>query len=145
MRATDSSFNVKITKNYQFDLPKLAVSPQEISRVFLNLLNNAFYSVNQRRKTGEFPYQPLVEVSTQNLDGSILINIWDNGKGISESVLAKLFTPFFTTKPVGKGTGLGLFISHQIVVNKHGGNLYCNSKIGQGAEFVVEINTTTNC
>jgi len=143
MRAVDSSFNVKITKNYQFDLPKLAVSPQEISRVFLNLLNNAFYSVNQRRKAGEFHYQPLVEVSTQNLDGSILINIWDNGKGISESVLAKLFTPFFTTKPPGEGTGLGLSLSYNIVVQGHGGKLNVDSKENEFAKFTISLPKST--
>ena len=87
-----------------------------------------------------------IKIKTQLLSNNrISIKISDNGLGIPQEIQSKLFDPFFTTKPVGKGTGLGLFISHQIVVNKHGENLYCHSKIGQGAEFVVKINRTTNC
>jgi len=139
VRAADSSFNVKIVKNYQSDLINLKVSPQELSRVFLNLLNNAFYAVNQRKKNATSDYQPLVEVTTKELEDSVKITIWDNGNGIADSVLPKLFTPFFTTKPAGEGTGLGLSLSYTIIVQGHGGNLTVKSQAEEFAEFTISL------
>ncbi len=137
LRATDSTFNVKINKNYQIDLPKVIVSPQEMSRVFLNLLNNAFYAVNQRKKHAAANYQPIVEVSSKKIEDTLEISIWDNGDGIPENVLSKLFTPFFTTKPAGEGTGLGLSLSYNIIVQGHGGTLSVESQVNQYARFII--------
>lgn len=139
MRAKDSSFNVKIERNYDLELPLISVSPQEISRVFLNLLNNAFYSVNQRRKNSTLPYSPLVIVTTKKDEAHLIIKIWDNGLGIPEAVLPKLFTPFFTTKPTGEGTGLGLSLSYHVIVQGHGGTLTAESIEGEFAEFTIML------
>lgn len=139
MRAKDSSFNVKIEKNYDPNLIKAYVSPQEISRVFLNLLNNAFYAINQRLKNSEATYHPLVKISTENNAHDIIIKIWDNGIGIPKNVLPKLFTPFFTTKPPGEGTGLGLSLSYNIVVQGHNGTLSVESEEKQYTEFIIRL------
>ncbi|MFI5343787.1 MAG: sensor histidine kinase [Chlamydiales bacterium] len=139
MRAKDSSFNVKIERKYDPELPHITVSPQEISRVFLNLLNNAFYSVHQRRKSSNQSYSPLVVVTTEEDEAHLIIKIWDNGLGISETVLPKLFTPFFTTKPTGEGTGLGLSLSYHVIVQGHGGTLTAESKEGEFAEFTITL------
>ncbi len=131
---------IVVIKDYG-ELPMIECYSGQLNQVFLNLLNNAIDSVSTQyvREQGE------VKIQTQLLNNNrILIKISDNGLGIPQKIQSQLFDPFFTTKPVGQGTGLGLFICHQIVVNKHGGNLYCHSQIGEGAEFVVEINRTIN-
>jgi len=141
LKQTRENSEILVIKDYG-QLPPIQCYSGQLNQVFMQLLNNAIDSVSAQCM-GE---QGEIKIKTQLLSNNrISINISDNGLGIPQEIQSKLFDPFFTTKPVGKGTGLGLFISHQIVVNKHGGNLYCNSKIGQGAEFVVEINTTTNC
>ena len=138
-RAKDSSFNVKIDKNYAAKLPPIKVSAQEISRVFLNLLNNAFYAVHERRKSSQEHYQPLVTVTTEEKEKSIIIKIWDNGEGIKKEVFANLFTPFFTTKPTGEGTGLGLSLSYTIIVQGHGGSLTAQSDPGSFTELTIVL------
>lgn len=141
LKQTRENSEILVIKDYG-QLPPIQCYSGQLNQVFMQLLNNAIDSVSAQCM-GE---QGEIKIKTQLLSNNrISINISDNGLGIPQEIQSKLFDPFFTTKPVGKGTGLGLFISHQIVVNKHGGNLYCNSKIGQGAQFVVEINTTTNC
>lgn len=141
LKQTRENSEILVIKDYG-QLPPIQCYSGQLNQVFMQLLNNAIDSVSAQCM-GE---QGEIKIKTQLLSNNrISIKISDNGLGIPQEIQSKLFDPFFTTKPVGKGTGLGLFISHQIVVNKHGGNLYCNSKIGQGAEFVVEINTTTNC
>ena len=141
LKQTRENSEILVIKDYG-QLPPIECYSGQLNQVFMQLLNNAIDSVSAQCM-GE---QGEIKIKTQLLSNNrISIKISDNGLGIPQEIQSKLFDPFFTTKPVGKGTGLGLFISHQIVVNKHGGNLYCNSKIGQGAEFVVEINTTTNC
>ncbi len=139
IRAKDSSFNVKIDKNYDLKLPKVLVSPQEMSRVFLNLLNNAFYATNQRQKNSDQTYRPLVKVTTEEQENELLIKIWDNGTGIPKTILPKLFTPFFTTKPPGEGTGLGLSLSYNIVVQGHNGKLNVESEEGKYTEFTIRL------
>lgn len=139
MRAKDGSFNVKIEKNYDPSLEKISLSPQEVCRVFLNLLNNAFYAVHQRKKKENGAYAPLVKVSTENHPDFVLIKIRDNGPGISNEVKEKLFTPFFTTKPTGEGTGLGLSLSYNIIVQGHGGAITVDSEEGQFAEFIIKL------
>lgn len=141
MRAQDHSFNVKIEKKYDTTIPQLALVRQEISRVFLNLLNNAYYSVNQKKKSMEenSSYTPIVRVTTQYVDDLVMIKIWDNGKGIPKEVFPKLFVPFFTTKPMGEGTGLGLSLSYNIIVREHNGTLTVNSEDGEFAEFIIQL------
>lgn len=139
MRAQDSTFNVKLEKNYDKTLPKIPVVPQELSRVFLNLLNNAYYSVNQKKKQLGDAYFPIVRITTQNYNEWVSIKIWDNGLGISNEVFPKLFNPFFTTKPPGEGTGLGLSLSYNIIVQGHNGTLIADSEPGEFAEFVIHL------
>ncbi len=141
LKPTRENPEILVIKDYG-QLPAIQCYSGQLNQVFMQLLNNAIDSVSAQciEEQGE------IKIKTQLLSNNrISIKISDNGLGIPQEIQSKLFDPFFTTKPVGKGTGLGLFISHQIVVNQHGGNLYCNSHIGQGAEFVVEINRTTNC
>ncbi|WP_068468477.1 sensor histidine kinase [Candidatus Protochlamydia phocaeensis] len=141
MRAQNTIFNVKIEKYYDPTLPPIAVVPQEMSRVFLNLLNNAYYSVYQKSKSIKDPYTPIVRVSTENHQDLVIIKIWDNGTGIPYEVFPKLFTPFFTTKPTGEGTGLGLSLSYNIIVQGHNGTLIAETEPGQFAEFIISLPT----
>lgn len=141
MRARDPNFNVKIETQLDPKLQEIEVVPQEISRVFLNLLNNAFYSVNQKKliSSSESNYDPTVKISSDHNHTKVIIKIWDNGTGIAPEIFPKLFTPFFTTKPTGEGTGLGLSLSYNIVVQGHGGTLSANSKEGEFAEFIITL------
>ena len=111
---------------------------QDIGRVILNLINNAFYAVSQKSKDGTNGYAAAVNVSTKRHDDRIEIRVVDNGPGIPESIREKVFQPFFTTKPTGQGTGLGLSLSYDIV-KAHGGTVAVNSAEGKGSEFVVQI------
>ena len=121
------------------NIPLLSVIPQDIGRVLLNLYNNAFYSViekyNQHRNSD---YQPAVSVITELVSDHVLIKIRDNGTGIPSAILKKIYQPFFTTKPTGQGTGLGLSLSYDIV-KAHGGEIKVESKEGKGAEFIIEL------
>lgn len=140
LKATREYPEIKVIKDYG-QLPPIECYSGQLNQVFMNLLNNAIDSVSTQC-IGE---QGEIRIKTQTLNQNrISIKISDNGLGIHQELQSKLFDPFFTTKPVGQGTGLGLFICHQIVVNKHGGNLYCQSKLGEGAEFVIEINRSIN-
>ena len=139
MRATDSSFNIKIESDYDQSMQPVNVIPQDLSRVFLNTINNACYSTHQKKKELRDAYFPILRVSTKDLGDKAEIRIWDNGKGIPKTVLEKIFNPFFTTKPAGSGTGLGLSISFDIVVQEHQGQVTVDSKEGEYAEFVITI------
>lgn len=139
MRAQDSTFNVKIEKNLDPTLPPVYLVPQEISRVILNLLNNAYFSVHLKKKNLGDDYTPIVKITTEHLNNLAIIKIWDNGQGISPEVFPKLFTPFFTTKPSGEGTGLGLSISYNIIVQGHQGSLTADSEEGEFAEFIITL------
>ncbi len=141
LRAKDDSFNADYELIADPNLPKIEVIPQDIGRVLLNLINNAFYTVNEQSKEnteGVF-YKPTVTVSTQQLDNQIIIKVKDNGKGMPESVRAKVFQPFFTTKPTGQGTGLGLSLAYDIVTKGHGGTLEVESTEGVGSEFTIVL------
>lgn len=138
-RAQDSTFNVKIEADYDDSLQPLNCVPQNISRVFLNIINNACYSVHEKKKERGDKFSPVLSVSAKKADGKAEIRIKDNGKGIPEEVLQKIFNPFFTTKPAGKGTGLGLSMSFDIVVHEHKGELLVESETGEGAEFIIRI------
>jgi signal transduction histidine kinase len=142
MRAQDTKFNVKIETDFDATLGSIAVVPQNISRVFLNIVNNACYSTNEKKKERGDKYNPILTVSTKKTDSKVEIRIRDNGKGIPQEIIDKVFNPFFTTKPTGKGTGLGLSLSYDIVVKEHQGDLKVNSEAGEFAEFIITIPTT---
>lgn len=132
LRAKDSTFNAKMVTDLDPAIGKMEVVPQDIGRVFLNLINNAFYATQQRKRHAPESYEPTVSISSKKENGQVVFKIKDNGTGIPDEVKAKIFQPFFTTKPTGQGTGLGLSLSYDIVVKGHGGNLKVESSEGQG-------------
>lgn len=135
LRAKDKSFNTTIETHFEPGL-NVSVVPQEIGRVILNLVSNAFYAVNEKKNQNLPGYEPLVSISTKRIKDKLEISVADNGTGISSKVLAKVFQPFFTTKPTGKGTGLGLSLSYDIV-KAHQGEIKIETKDGEGTRFVV--------
>ncbi len=139
MRAQDASFNVTIIKKYDENLDKLLVVPQDISRVFLNIISNGFYAVNSRKKDESTGFEPSILVWTQNQEDCVRIGIRDNGNGIPKSARDKLFNPFFTTKPAGQGTGLGLSLSYDIVVKEHNGSITFETEEGNFTEFIISL------
>ncbi len=142
LRAKDNTFNADYELIGDENLPKIEVIPQDIGRVLLNLINNAFYAVNQRKLlSNDASYTPSVSVTTQHLDNQIIIKVKDNGIGMSEAIKAKVFQPFFTTKPTGSGTGLGLSLAYDIVMKGHGGTLEVESAEGKGTTFTVKLST----
>jgi signal transduction histidine kinase len=144
LRAKDSSFNADYELITDINLPKIEVIPQEIGRALLNLLNNAFYAVNERAKQGDTDYYPKVTVKTKTTDNHLEIQVSDNGTGMSKEVQAKIFQPFFTTKPTGEGTGLGLSLAYDIVTKGHGGTMEVESVEGEGTRFIVRLPIQTN-
>ncbi len=140
LRARDKSFNAILETDFDPNLGKVNVVPQDMGRVILNLITNAFYAVNEKRISGVENYQPLVTVSTRKTNDKVMVLVHDNGNGIPTPVLEKIFQPFFTTKPAGGGTGLGLSLSYDIVTKGHGGELKVKTKEGEGSEFIVLLN-----
>jgi len=138
LRAKDKTFNSKFETVFDESIGKVNVIPQDIGRVILNLITNAFYVVNEKSKLQAASFEPLVIVSTKKLGGKIEISVKDNGNGIPQKILDKIFQPFFTTKPTGQGTGLGLSLSYDIV-KAHGGELKVETKEGEWSEFVVSL------
>ena len=140
LRAKDKTFNAHFSTDLDASLGEVSVIPQDIARVLLNLFTNAFYAVQQRQKqAGTSAYQPTVTVSTRCADSQAVIVVGDNGTGMSEAVQQKIFQPFFTTKPTGEGTGLGLSMAYEIVTKGHGGTLTVESKEGEGTKFVLSL------
>ena len=139
LRAKDKSFNAEMATHFDDKMPMANMIPQDIGRVLLNLFTNAFYAVQQKQKAGAPEYKPLVEVSTSTSKGFIFIKVKDNGTGIPDDIKDKILQPFFTTKPTGEGTGLGLSLSYDIVVKGHGGSIDLKSKEGEGSEFIVNL------
>lgn len=139
LRAKDKSFNARFETFFDKSIGKIKVMPQEIGRVILNLINNAFYAVNEKKKTDKELYEPVVTITTNKGEGTIEISIADNGIGMPDKVKEKIFQPFFTTKPTGQGTGLGLSLSYDIVIKGHGGNIYVYSKEGEGTTFKITL------
>ncbi|MGB5507681.1 sensor histidine kinase, partial [Robiginitalea sp.] len=137
LRARDKAFNATMETDFDPDLPKIAVVPQDIGRVLLNLITNAFHAVGDRKETSLEDYEPTVWVKTRITDNGVEITVRDNGGGIPENIKDKIFQPFFTTKPTGEGTGLGLSMSYDIVTKGHGGQLKVKSKEGEGTEFLI--------
>ena len=138
LRAKDKSFNATMETYFDDTLEKVNVVPQDIGRVLLNLLTNAFYAVNERKASAHKEYEPTVWVQTQKNNDGIAITIRDNGGGIPDKIREKIFQPFFTTKPTGQGTGLGLSLSYDIV-KAHGGEITVVSEAGNGTEFKINL------
>jgi signal transduction histidine kinase len=138
LRAKDKSFNATMKTDFDETIGNINVIPQDIGRVILNLITNAFYVVDEKKKQHPNGYEPTVSVSTKKINGKVEIKVKDNGNGIPQKVLDKIFQPFFTTKPTGQGTGLGLSLSYDIV-KAHGGELKVETKEGEGAEFVIRL------
>lgn len=139
LRAKDKSFNAELITHFDDKLPMVSVVPQDIGRVLLNLFNNAFYTVQQKQKMAAADYKPVVEVSTAVKKNNIEIKVIDNGNGIPDAIKDKIMQPFFTTKPTGEGTGLGLSLSYDIIAKGHGGSVDINSTEGEGSEFIITL------
>ena len=137
LRARDKSFNAKLETDLDHSLNKVYIVPQDIGRVILNLVNNAFYSVSEKAR-GASVYEPKVTVRTKQAADKVIIKVADNGNGIPPDAIDKIFQPFFTTKPAGQGTGLGLSMSYDII-NAHGGEIKVDTKEGEGSEFVIQL------
>ena len=138
LRAKDKTFNAKFETGFDNSLPKINIVPQDMGRVILNLINNAFYAVNEKQKQNIDGYEPMVIVSTKKEGNKISISVKDNGNGIPSTIKDKIFQPFFTTKPTGSGTGLGLSLSYDIV-KAHGGEIKVESKENEGSVFIISL------
>ena len=152
LRAKEKSFNATMKTDFDETIGSINIIPQDIGRVILNLINNAFYAVSERQRQNLNGYKPTVIVSTKTvkpplggLGAKVEIKVRDNGNGISQKVLDKIFQPFFTTKPTGQGTGLGLSLAYDIITKGHGGELKVETKEGEGSEFIIQlpVNQTT--
>ena len=139
-RAQDQDFNVTLERDFAPETKPIEVVPQDVTRVFLNLFGNGFYATRKRHLGGaDAGYRPTLRVSTRDLGEAVEVRVRDNGTGIQPEVRAKLFQPFFTTKPTGEGTGLGLSISYDIVTQQHGGTIEVESEPGSFTEFTVRL------
>jgi two-component system NtrC family sensor kinase len=139
LRAKDKSFNADFKTDLDESMPRINVIPQEIGRVLLNLINNAFYAVSKKSKEGVQDYIPQVILITKLNDKIIEISVQDNGNGIQKDAIDKIFQPFFTTKPTGEGTGLGLSLSYDIITKGHDGQLEVETWEGEGSAFVIQL------
>ncbi len=148
LRAKDKSFNATMKTDFDETIGKINVIPQDMGRVILNLITNAFYVVAEKKKPltpdgkinlASKDYVPTVTVSTKKLGNKVEIRVGDNGNGIPQHILDKIFQPFFTTKPTGQGTGLGLSMSYDIVTKGHGGELKVHTKENEGSEFIIQL------
>jgi signal transduction histidine kinase len=138
-RAEKSGFNITLKRDFDSAAGTVDLYPQEITRVLLNLISNGFYAANKRKETANGDFEPTLSASTRSLGNQVEIRIRDNGTGIPDSVREKMFNPFFTTKPAGEGTGLGLSMSHDIVVKQHGGKIDVTTEAGVFTEFVISL------
>jgi signal transduction histidine kinase len=145
LRAKDKSFNADFKTDFDNSIGKINIIPQDIGRVLLNLINNAFYAVDERQKitkenlpTGQAGYQPTVFLSTKKTGDKVILTVKDNGNGIPQNIVDKIFQPFFTTKPTGQGTGLGLSLSYDII-KAHGGEIKVETKEREGTTFIIEL------
>lgn len=139
LRAKDKSFNAKTETDLDENIPQINIASQDLGRVIINLFTNAFYSVMQKKKKLGDTFEPQVKGKTSRTENGICISIRDNGTGVPPKVMDKIFQPFFTTKPVGEGTGLGLSMSYEIITQGHGGELKVNTKEGEFAEFIINL------
>ena len=138
LRAKDKDFNTDIKTDFDESIGKINIVPQDIGRVLLNIYNNAFYTTNEKKKTANENYKPLVSVQTKKINDKVEIKVSDNGNGIPSSIKEKIFQPFFTTKPTGQGTGLGLSLSYDII-KAHGGEIKVETREKEGSIFIVII------
>lgn len=140
LRAKDKTFNATFKTNFDEQLPKINIIPQEIGRVILNLCNNAFYATSAKKLTAGSNYKPVVTIETSaRSDKGIQIKVEDNGSGIPQHIIDKIFQPFFTTKPTGQGTGLGLSMSYDIITKGHNGTLQVESQENAGTTFLINL------
>jgi len=137
-RAKEKLFNAKIETDFDKNIKKINVVSQDIGRVLLNLINNAFYAVYEKRKGNDTGFDPLVKLATSQSDHQLFITVSDNGNGIPKNIVDKIFQPFFTTKPTGSGTGLGLSLAYDII-KAHGGDIRVTTKEGEGTEFTIHL------
>jgi signal transduction histidine kinase len=143
LRAKDKSFNATMKTDFDESIGNINIIPQDIGRVILNLINNAFYAIDEKKKQQPTGYEPILSVSTKKMKDKVEIKVADNGNGVPQKVLDKIFQPFFTTKPTGQGTGLGLSLSYDIV-KAHGGELKVETKENEGSTFIIQLpNNTT--
>jgi signal transduction histidine kinase len=138
-RAQDQSFNITMERDLDHSLAPIEIVPQDMTRVFLNLIGNGFYAAGKRKHEANGAFRPVLKIATRDLGEAVEIRVRDNGTGISPEVKDKLFQPFFTTKPTGEGTGLGLSISYDIVTQEHGGTITVESQVGEFSEFTVRL------
>jgi signal transduction histidine kinase len=138
LRAKDKSFDTKFETNFDSSIGKINIAPQDIGRVLLNLINNAFYAVGEKYKQNLNGYDPIITVTTKRSDDKVEIKVVDNGNGIPQKIVDKIFQPFFTTKPTGQGTGLGLSLSYDII-RAHGGEIKVETAGGRGSEFIIQL------
>lgn len=143
LRAQNPTFQISVDTGLDPTLPQLEVSPQDLSRAVLNLMNNALYAADHKRLTAGAGFRPRVVVRTRDVGEAVELRFWDNGDGVPPDLREKIFTPFFTTKPAGEGTGLGLSISYDIVVQMHKGSLRVESEEGRYAEFIATLPKTS--
>ena len=144
-RAEKGEFNITLQRDFDAGAGTIEVFPQEITRVFLNLISNGFYAATKRKtEDGGSEFEPILCATTKNLGSTVEIRIRDNGTGIPAGVKDKMFNPFFTTKPAGEGTGLGLSMSHDIIVKQHGGTIHVETNPGQFTEFIIVLPRTSN-
>jgi len=144
-RAEKPEFNITLRRDLDPDAGVIDVFPQEITRAFINLISNGFYAASKRKaENGGADFEPVLSAATKNLGSQVEIRIRDNGTGIPPEVKEKIFNPFFTTKPAGEGTGLGLSMSHDIVVKQHGGRIEVDTQPGQFTEFTIVLPRATN-
>ena len=137
-RAKDNAFNATIKTDFDTRIGKINVIPQDMGRVLLNLITNAFYAVDEKKKSGVAHYEPQVSLMSKKENGNALLSVEDNGNGIPPAIVDKIFQPFFTTKPTGQGTGLGLSLAYDIV-KAHGGELLVETTHGKGTTFTISI------
>jgi signal transduction histidine kinase len=140
LRAKDKSFNAKLETDFDRRVGQLYIVSQDVGRVILNLINNAFYAVNEKAKLRSAPggYEPSVTVITKKLNDKVEVTVEDNGNGIPQKNLDRIFQPFFTTKPTGEGTGLGLSLAYDIV-KAHGGEIKVETNEGEGTKFIIQL------
>jgi len=144
-RAEKPHFNVTLKRDFDPEAGMADVFPQEITRVFLNLISNGFYAVTKRKaEDGSAAFEPVVSATTKGRTDHVEIRIRDNGTGIPPDVKEKMFNPFFTTKPAGEGTGLGLSMSHDIIVKQHGGTIDVDTLPDEFTEFTIILPRTSN-
>jgi signal transduction histidine kinase len=139
MRAENKEFNATFINDLDPEIGKISIVPQDMSRVIMNIMNNACYAVYEKSVKFKEAYKPEIRISTKKLDHAVEIIITDNGPGIPQEIIDKIYEPFFTTKPTGKGTGLGLSMTYDIVTQIHQGSLEVNSKEGEFTAFKIII------